>query len=123
MFPSNQHAGMQVHKPCVNMGLACLQAKASACDQHQALEAQEARRGAGRDASSAGLGSMDWRVRLLPLASIISDACSEQCSCCIHAWTADLPANTDALKTLSYLQALHSVVRSVMRDTLSATRG
>ncbi|CAK0756813.1 hypothetical protein CVIRNUC_002486 [Coccomyxa viridis] len=38
-----------------------VQAKASACDQHQALEAQEARRGAGRDASAAGPGSMDWR--------------------------------------------------------------
>ena len=70
VLPSNQHADMWVHKPCVNIGLACLQAKASACDQHQALEAQEARRGAGRDASAAGPGSMDWRVRLLLLASM-----------------------------------------------------
>ena len=63
---------MQAHKPCVSSGPACLQAKASACDQHQALEAQEARRGAGRDASAAGPGSMDWRVRLLLLANMQS---------------------------------------------------
>ncbi len=46
--------------------LGGVQAKASACDQHQALEAQEGRRVSGRDGGIGGLSSMDWRVCCFP---------------------------------------------------------
>ena len=101
-------------------GFACLQAKASACDQHQALEAQEARRGLSRDASTAGLGSMDWRVRLLPTADMPMSMSSlmrvhHNAHAALVILTSGLSANSAAWNTLSCLQSMHSVVWTVMR--------
>ena len=101
-----------------------MQAKASACDQHQALEAQEARRGAGRDANAAGLGSMDWRVRLLPPASMQPHLMHDEHNAFVALvdLPADLSADSVAPKMLSCLQALHSAVRAVMRRTSSTAQ-
>ena len=102
------HGCVAAHEP----DEACsLQAKASACDQHQALEAQEARRAPGRDPAAAALGSMDWRVRMPPLASMRASPMRVQrnAHAAVVLLTAGLSANPAAHSLILALPALPCV--------------